>query len=173
MGMAAIWVMWHEPFIFTFIPSSHGGSTWNLASISLAVSKEKKFENVWIWMSLEQGQWMTLTFDFHIGSWYHLVNSIYQLWYHRLQYFLKNPLFYLFSHTKVYGIKKGQGQPRVIIWTNLVVLEQPMLHTNFHRPFGSNEEDFLRFLPYIGMTAILVMWPLFPHPKEAPYEIWF
>ena len=54
-----------------------------------------------------------------------------------------------------------------------------MLHTNFqsHRPFGS-EEDFLRFLPYMGMVAILVMWPgplnkfLFPHPMEAPYEIW-
>ena len=35
-----------------------------------------------------------------------------------------------------------------------------MLHTNFqgHRPFGSGE-DFLRFLPYIGVVAILVMWP--------------
>ena len=38
----------------------------------------------------------------------------------------------------------------VIIWTSLVVPEYPMLHTNFqgHRPFGSREEDFLRFLPY-------------------------
>ena len=37
----------------------------------------------------------------------------------------------------------------------------PMLHTKFqgHRPFGSREEDFLRFLPYMGMAAILVMWP--------------
>ena len=35
-----------------------------------------------------------------------------------------------------------------------------MLHTKFqgHRPFGSREEDFLRFLPYMGMVAILVMW---------------
>ena len=34
-----------------------------------------------------------------------------------------------------------------------------MLQTNFqgHRPFGSGEEDFLRFLPYIGVAAILVM----------------
>ena len=34
-----------------------------------------------------------------------------------------------------------------------------MLHTNFqgHWPFGSGEEDFLRFLPYIGVVAILVM----------------
>ena len=34
-----------------------------------------------------------------------------------------------------------------------------MLHTKFqgHRPFGSGEVDFLRFLPYVGMAAILVM----------------
>ena len=53
------------------------------------------------------------------------------------------------------------GQHRVIIWINLVVLEHPILHTKFqgHRPFGSGEDDFLRFLPYMGMVAILVMWP--------------
>ena len=52
--------------------------------------------------------------------------------------------------------KIGQGHPRVIIWTILVVLEHPMLHTKFqgHRPLGSGEE-FSRFLPYMGM----VMWP--------------
>ena len=42
------------------------------------------------------------------------------------------------------------------------------MHTKFqgHRPFGSREEDFLRFLPYMGMTAILVMWP---GPFEQTY----
>ena len=32
-----------------------------------------------------------------------------------------------------------------------------MLHTKFqgHRSSGSEEEDFLRFLPYIGMAAML------------------
>ena len=56
--------------------------------------------------------------------------------------------------------KIGQGQLRVIIWTNLEVLEYPMLHTNFqgHWPFGSREEDFLIFLLYMGMVAIFVMW---------------
>ena len=56
--------------------------------------------------------------------------------------------------------KIGQGQPRVIIWTNLVVLDHPMAHTKIqgHRPFGSGEEEFLRFLPYMGMAAILVVW---------------
>ena len=35
------------------------------------------------------------------------------------------------------------------------------MHTKIqgHRPFGSGEEDFLKFLPYMGKVAILVMWP--------------
>ena len=55
----------------------------------------------------------------------------------------------------------GQGQPREIIWTILVVLTYTMLQTKFqgHQSIGSGEEDFLRFLPYMGMAAILVMWP--------------
>ena len=34
-----------------------------------------------------------------------------------------------------------------------------MLHTKFqgHQPFGSGEEDFLRFLQYMGIAATLVM----------------
>ena len=42
---------------------------------------------------------------------------------------------------------------------NLVELESPMLHAKFqdHRTSGSGEEDFLRFLPYMGMAAILAM----------------
>ena len=56
-----------------------------------------------------------------------------------------------------------------------------MLHTCIkfqgHRPFGSGEEDFLRFLPYMGMEAILLIrhgsfeQTFGPH-MEAPYEIW-
>ena len=46
MDMMAILVMWHKPIVLTFIPPSHGGSTWNLALIGIGVSKEKKFENV-------------------------------------------------------------------------------------------------------------------------------
>ena len=36
-----------------------------------------------------------------------------------------------------------------------------MLHAKFqdHRTFGSGEEDFQRFLPYMGVAAILVMRP--------------
>ena len=46
MGMSAILGIWYKPFVFTFIFISHGGSIWILASVGLAVSKEKKFENV-------------------------------------------------------------------------------------------------------------------------------
>ena len=55
----------------------------------------------------------------------------------------------------------GQGQPRVIIWIIFVVLPYTMLHTKFqgHWSIGSGEEDFLRFLPYMGMAAMLVIWP--------------
>ena len=62
----------------------------------------------------------------------------------------------------------GQGQRRVIIWTTLVELPYTMLHTKFqgHRSIGSGEEDFLRFLPYMGMAAMLVMWP-------RPFEQFF
>ena len=47
----------------------------------------------------------------------------------------------------------------VIIYTNFIELTPQMLHTMFqgNQPSGSGEEDFLRFLPYMGMAAILVM----------------
>ena len=72
----------------------------------------------------------------------------------------------------------SQGQPRVIIWTTLVVLPYTMLHTKFqgHWSIGSGEKDFLRFLPYMGMAAMLVMWPrsfeIFFFPKVPAGCIW-
>ena len=52
----------------------------------------------------------------------------------------------------------GQGQLRVIIYINFVVLECVMLHAKFHDHKSiSSVEDFLRFLPYMGMAPILVM----------------
>ena len=44
MGMAAILVTWPGPFEQTFVPPSHGGSTWNLTLIGQAVSEEKMFK---------------------------------------------------------------------------------------------------------------------------------
>ena len=38
--------MWAGPFEQTFVPPSHGGAEWNLASIGPVVSEENTFENV-------------------------------------------------------------------------------------------------------------------------------
>ena len=47
-------------------------------------------------------------------------------------------------------------------------------------PLLLEKKIFEGFLPYMGVAAILVMWPRpreneqlsFPHPTEAPYDIW-
>ena len=57
-------------------------------------------------------------------------------------------------HTKI-----GQLQSRVMIYINFIELNPQMLHTKFqgNQSGGFGEEDFLRFLPYLGKDAILVM----------------
>ena len=46
----------------------------------------------------------------------------------------------------------GQGQPRIIIWTNYDGQESSMLHTKFHgnRFTGSREKDFWRVFTIYG-----------------------
>ena len=46
MGMAAILVMWPEPFEQLFVPLIPGGYIWNLFTIGPVVSEEKSFEIV-------------------------------------------------------------------------------------------------------------------------------
>ena len=55
--------------------------------------------------------------------------------------------------------KISQGHPKVMIYIYFVELLSLMLHAKFqnHRPSGSGEEDFSRFLLFIAMAAILVM----------------
>ena len=72
-----------------------------------------------------------------------------------------------FFNIKAYVVKSDlakkyssiQGQSRVIIWTNYDELESLVLHTqvsskSFHWLHGK-----IGILPYMGMAAILVMWP--------------
>ena len=62
MGMTIL-VMWPGPFEQTFVPLSHGAATWNLASVGLAVSKEKKFANVESespWTKVSEWPWPVL-----------------------------------------------------------------------------------------------------------------
>ena len=55
--------------------------------------------------------------------------------------------------------KIGQSHPEVMIYIHLIDLHFLMFHAKFqnHRPSGSGEEDFKRFLLFIAMAAILVM----------------
>ena len=98
-------------------------------------------------MTLGQGQEMTLTFNTHTTSLNQLVVCIYQLSGHRLQHFLKNPLFSLFpiEMPKLPNLtlqKIGQGQPKVTIYTNFVEVESPMLHAKFQDNRTSGSGDF-------------------------------
>ena len=91
------------------------------------------------------------------------------------------PLFLPFSHAKsirgqIWPCRKiGQGQPRVIIWTNLVVLEYPMLHTNFqgHQLFGSREEDFLKVFTIHGHGGHIghVTWTIWKLSFPIPWRL--
>ena len=58
---------------------------------------------------------------------------------------------------------------------------RPQCYIPSHKVIGPlvlEKKIFEGFLPYMGMAAILVMWPRpheqlsFPHPIKAPYEIW-
>ena len=74
--------------------------------------------------------------------------------------------------------KIGQGQPRVIIWANLVVLKHPIMHTKVIGLLVPEKKTCL------GFYHIWPWWPswscdqdhlsklLFPYPIETPYEIW-
>ena len=151
MGIMAILVMWPGPFEQTFIPPSQSGSTWHLASVGLLVIEKKKFKNIESSSDLDQGQWITLTFGTLKALCTHLVElaastNIYIIDYNS---FWKINCFNFFSYKSIgdqiwpYS-KIGQGQPRIIIWTNLVVLEYPMLHTNFqgHRSLVPEKNIF-------------------------------
>ena len=46
MGVAAILIIWPEPFEQTFVPASYAVSIWSLTLIDQVVSEKKMFENV-------------------------------------------------------------------------------------------------------------------------------
>ena len=85
-------------------------------------------------MTLGQGQEMTLTFNTQISSLSRLVSG------HKYV-------------TEIWPCRKiGQGQPRVIIWTNYDGQESSMLHTKFcgNQSTSSGEEDFWRVFTIYG-----------------------
>ena len=133
---------------------------------------------------LEQGQWMTLTFGTHTASCTHVVDCSVNFYIIAYNSFWKIHCFTFFPYKstrdQIWPCHKiGHSQSSVIIWTNLVALENPMLHTNFqvHQPFGSREEDFLSFYhlwawrPYWSCDLNHLYKLSFLNPT-VPHEIW-
>ena len=117
-----------------------------------------------IWIKSNESPWPLVLIKLHVHD--ILVDCIYQLYIIDYDSFWKIHCFNLFSYKSIWDQiwhchKICQSQPRGIIWTDLKVLMYSMVHTKFrcHPPLGSKEEDFKRFLPYMGIAAILVMWP--------------
>ena len=97
MGMVTILVRWPRPFYLSFSDLSCAGSTWNMTSISPGFLREKQ-----LYSDLEPRSLNDLdlwTCDIHCGPCTHLLDSFYQLSYHRLQYFC-----FTFSHSKGKGL---------------------------------------------------------------------
>ena len=55
--------------------------------------------------TLDEGQWMTLIFDIHRRLCTHLVELIYQLWYHKTTIVSEKSIMLPFPHTKAQGTK--------------------------------------------------------------------
>ena len=66
--------------------------------------------------------------------------------------------------------KIGQGQPKVIIWTNFDGPKAPILHTRpkVTGPLVPEKKIFEAFLQYMGVVAILIMWPRCPEQTFGP-----
>ena len=114
---------------------------WNL------VSNEKKFKNVepeWPWIKVNEWPWPLIFIKLHVHIWLTGSSNFDITDYSS---FWKIHCFAFFPYKSLWDqiwpcCKIGQGQPRVINGTNLLVLECPMLHTKFqgHQPFGSRED---------------------------------
>ena len=112
MVMAAILVMWPRLFEQTCIRLCHKGFIWiwlQLAQLYFfykkqTIKKQKKQQqktknkqtnkqtsfNFDIWVTFDQGHWVTLTFGTHAASLIQLVDCIYQFKVHREQQYSKN-----------------------------------------------------------------------------------
>ena len=138
MGM--VMVMWHGTFEKKSFPISHGGS---IPVLIFGFNRpsgfwRKRSLKMLNWVTLDKGQWITLTLGSHKVSCTHLFDCMYQF----------NSLIvfpYMNKRDQIWPCCKiCQCQPRLIIWIHMVVLEYQILHTQFqcHQPFGSIEEDF-------------------------------
>ena len=137
-------VMCPGPLVNFFIPSTPWGSKWNLVSIGPVVLEQI----VWNCQNLRfLGQ--RSKNDLDLLYWQIFMYSL--RWLYIPIFRPKSSKLSMKSHVLAFSDiwpcgTKGQGQPRVIIWTILIVLEYPMLHTKFqgHRPIGSGRRRFFQ-----------------------------
>ena len=179
MIMVNILIIWPKSHKHTFIPPSHKVFTCKLVSISPAILEKIKILNL-----RHPGQSSLNDLGSYKSSfrWLH-ISTLNDIGYNS---FTKIHSFAFFPYNNLSDQswpcrKIDQGQPRVIIKINFLKPEYPMVQTKFqgHRPFISWEEDFQKFLPYMGLVAILITWTRslnklsFPHPTAALHLIWF
>ena len=129
------------------------------------------FVCIWPWTKVKKWPWPSILTYVHF---FQLVPG------HRLQMFWKINSFHFFLQKSLsYQIwpcrNIGQGQPRVMIYINFVVLHTLMLHAKFQGnwPSGSGE-DFFRFWEWRPSWSCDLDHSFklsFPLPKEAPHEI--
>ena len=93
----------------------------------------------WPWAKVKKWPWLSILIYVHFFSWFQVTGCKCSEK-SSFHFFLQESLSYQIGPCR----KIGQGQPRVIIWTNYDGLESQMLHTKFRRNWsaGSGEEDF-------------------------------
>ena len=117
---------------------------------------------IWLWsvqqletrlcMTMDKGQTMILTSGPHRYSSTHLVNYLYPVLVHTIQQFLLN-----FKLKQYKSIRKqccwpchkvSPGKPKIIIWTNFVGPESPVLYTMFEGLLLSEKKILKGFIIY-------------------------
>ena len=133
-----------------------------------------------ILVTFGQGHWITLAFGIHRGAWSTFFHITEDNCFGKIHCFTflssKSPWVQIWPRRKI-----GQGQPKVTIWTNLVILSHLILHTKFqgNQPSGSEEEWFFKVFTIYGHCGHLGQWDLdhlnkfsIYHCQDAVYEIW-
>ena len=136
-------------YSLSFLHPTEGSTIYGFNRSSVFLGKEAL--KYWIRVTLDQSQWMTLTFDIHEGSCTNLVDCIYQLWYHWL-FVSEKSIVLPFSLRCIPNFK-------VI---GLLVTEKifkGFYHISAWWPYWACDLDDLKKLS-------------FPHPMEDTNDIW-
>ena len=175
------------PFFFTI--HGHDHVTWNIwTNYPMEAPYEIWLQLAWLFLRKRSLKLLNLRDHWQKSvnklSCTHLFDNMYQLSPHRNHQFLGSLQF---NQVPIYKqndqiwpcYRMCQGEPRVFIWTKLVVLEYQMLHIKFqvNQPFGSEEVIFKVFYhiwawqPSWSCDLNHVNSLPFTHSMEAPHEI--